>query len=944
MLSLDHDPATWSDSGWSGETIAFLGAEATCLAYDTIQGYFGVGTKSGKVLLLGASGLEKRMDPPPTALPQSCIQQLLFKSGNGAVVHAVGDSILVGANQVGQVLVWNLANINHITSLSISFPDPILRVDLLQSSQWLVIAFTTGLVKLMDCASTRMSPYVIPLDLNPGHRLVTVQACPSTFNMALLGFENECITWDFDQKRPIDRFATDAHGAVTACCWGPSGTFIAVGYADGTISIWTRVKKRIVKTKNPVHSLQISSAVSRLEWTSVNGSQDSELYASHATQPKVSLFPFQGEKFEKAQKAEYDCVDVVDSFLVLKANYSVILLTLSVHDRLQIHYHGPNQAELPASLFHYSLGPHRLSAISDDGFLYINAVKKTKEKKPTLVFGGTLLPKNAIRNYHVMAVLRGHCVEFWHMAIPFPYFLTSIAVQNPSVFDKATTLCLDLKSRMLRIVTTTKLVLCEFMAQHDDVDDIFSKIDETMDALDRDMEVIKRMQTSTPPRKNTDQASPPAPDGADQENASPEPDEIDLTSIGPNGKAPEPDQEIARVGTPSSIPSVSEAEPPLLMPRSSSLQSLPPPDAFRISYAPEMYIADAQWTTFCEIELGSPIVSHAHHPTHKSIALATATKVVLFDEVRGRQLFDATLAAYLVSRADLLKNASFSYITYTNIHGDLGLLVCATQSLFLFTIQDRVVTPSFAFHAAAALGTVVGVDGLDADRMLCNESQETSYLVVFAQKSVLLFDCNEHGSITQVARRDFSEEWGENKVVKASCSVMQETTYGVLVTLESIIVLSLPSLAIAFKLSFQEIPVSTTHLPESYISKAGMVGLWLHGNRWCMLRIHGSEPIPQYDMRLYDHHREKRYHDEAGTSNLSKGKRNEKADELFAPKPAVDSAPGVAGDLARIGQQLQERGEKLDRIEEKTASLADASSLFAANVRKITEQQKKSWW
>jgi WD40 repeat protein len=91
----------------------------------------------------------------------------------------------------------------------------------------------------MDCLSGKFSEYYIALGLcDSGLREMALN--PNDVNQIALGFESECIVWDFAQKRPIERFVLQ--DTLIACAWKPEGGFLVTGYNDGLIAFWTTKK------------------------------------------------------------------------------------------------------------------------------------------------------------------------------------------------------------------------------------------------------------------------------------------------------------------------------------------------------------------------------------------------------------------------------------------------------------------------------------------------------------------------------------------------------------------------------------------------------------------------------------------------------------------------------------------------------------------------------
>jgi hypothetical protein len=119
------------------------------------------------------------------------------------------------------------------------------------------------------------------------------------------------------------------------------------------------------------------------------------------------------------------------------------------------------------------------------------------------------------------------------------------------------------------------------------------------------------------------------------------------------------------------------------------------------------------------------------------------------------------------------------------------------------------------------------------------------------------------------------------------------------------------------------------------------VGLWLKQNNWIFLSLSTSVNLPEYDLKVFDSQKLKKHSDHGG-------KRVEKAtDSLFAPKPSPEEnieADSLASDFAKIGNALDERGEKLNELQLKTGQVADASRTFAERARELARLEKEKKW
>ena len=705
-------------------------------------------------------------------------------------------------NQVGQIMIWNLISLKckshkrprltQLVGVSVSFPDPILQLELNDTCPWLVVAFKTGLVRLMDCKSTRMSPYIIPIDIGNGSKLKAIHLNPTDFNLLLMGFENECIVWNFEQKRPVERFIFNFKNSsqlgvplfLNCVGWHPNGSELATGYSNGSLALWT-VKKtmlqNLTKSSKRTHLqvYQTGVSVENVLWVSNgNPSSSTTLYASHST-PKVSRFEFVGEKYDKASCFDMECIDIVESLVHVLLNNVHILFTLGVHENLQVHYQ-PQETDhdIPASMLHYMNGKHSSSSCSDEGFLFVSAVKQTRQKKPVLVKGGSLLPNNTTRNYHVMALLRNRKIEFWHMSIPYPSFLSSLSI-SPDLEDLNNDCCkieLKLHDRIMSISTETKLVFCEFIHQNGDIDDMFKALDETMDAINQDSKIVKKLTQTKRSNENVEKK-----DGSDEEEDIPL-QSIPLTATDQQDQQPDlvlplqkDKEQIDLQMTPLSATSPVKGDDvlePIMSARTSSLSKLQAPGEIQFKGTPPMYIADAQWAVSFELHLSVPVTSFEYCPALRVVAASTDKKVYVFQVPGGALLLETDLLAYYTSfkNPSLAGNTCISYVGFKLISNARCLLIITTQSLFVFQIVGEKVSPFFAFHCDDDFGVVLDCAGLSRSSTLVSANDNYDQLLITTTSAVLLFEISDHG-LVQSCRRDFKEM----PIIQSGTSIMDGT-------------------------------------------------------------------------------------------------------------------------------------------------------------------------
>ena len=226
----------------------------------------------------------------------------------GAYVY-LGDCFLYSVNQNGQIVIWNLKDFKCRT-----FPDPIHQIDFNPASSWLIVAFTSHLIKLMDCISTRISMYSIPCP--DGQTLKAIKVNPTNTNFVLLGYETDCVLWNFQEQVVQERYrlndvsslktfldSNSSQPTLTDLSWEPSGQDFAISYSDGTVVIW-RMKKGLlqglgIKKKKQVHFFKTAGLIRKMEW--VQDSFDTTfLFISYEHIPRIIRLEIRKERYEKA--------------------------------------------------------------------------------------------------------------------------------------------------------------------------------------------------------------------------------------------------------------------------------------------------------------------------------------------------------------------------------------------------------------------------------------------------------------------------------------------------------------------------------------------------------------------------------------------------------------------------------------------------------------------
>ena len=516
--------------------------------------------------------------------------------------------------------------------------------------------------------------------------------------------------------------------------------------------------------------------------------------------------------------------------------------------------------DIPTSLFNLMSGPHQACTVCDDGFLLINSIKQTRQKKPTMLLGGSLHPKNTIRNYHILVTLRRGSLEFWHMSIPFPSFLCSVSVNHiqdlgasPDFSDLS--LYLDVKERVLIIQTPSKLVICDFIQQNVDIDDMMDQLDSTMAALEKDRSVIRTMSRKDPSPvedkvEQLEYDAEPVFEQTKRADVSLDHEQVvvDLAT-GTSCAFNPPEMNDAAVWAHDS-PSVSRKTTPLLpdqpltekekvrkdgvnhfptpevIPRTTSLQDISSIDV-KCTKTPPLFIADAQWTTSVSIDFppSQVIASYAYSSHSKCALLATRDDFFLVGLNDCRVVYQKQIVEFLNASASQQTLSSTPYITHVHfcmLNEHRSFLVLTTQSIILFRLSvDRLqplsAMPLFASHCEEEFGIVLHINGLNRDFKLCTQEYESWFwIVVITTSSVLVFQVSSassgddgNASLELMNRRDF-----DAAILNGGIVHIQDISYIVLVCEEEILVLGMSTLNVCFKKSLMDIdiPVSKRYI------------------------------------------------------------------------------------------------------------------------------------
>jgi hypothetical protein len=537
------------------------------------------------------------------------------------------------------------------------------------------------------------------------------------------------------------------------------------------------------------------------KWVQFDGDV-SFVYIGFLNTTSIVCLEIHGDKFEKAVESVISVDFVYSSFLiivsqntrtVLAYNYELPNLFIST-------FNSKLPVEIPTSLRNAAYGCHSTSCTSDDGFLFSSAVKNSKAKSVSIGFGGTLMAKNSVRNYHVQAILRNAYIEFWLMAIPFPTFLTrsKLLPSTPDIIE----IFLDLKQNLLIMMTEKSVIVCDFIKQSlvENVDEMMEQLDNTMAALDNDRKEIQKLRDTAPNKsrenvhtisKSTHSSLEPIPKskskgsfptsadsvfktkagnpvltmvkafkknakkGKDKDvvgdvlDANTEQDEVTSSSeIPPDSqsimeKATSPHEKAIEAVT-----SVIPVNPTLSPSRISSLRNT------KILDSPPMYIADANWTVLFQVDLPAPVISYFSCSSQRMYAICTDNFLVVIHHDHTI-LFETKLSEspYYSDHEQLRANVLATKLGIFRISDRWCILVATTQSILLLEIEKRKVSPFAAFHCKNEFGTVLDIVNLGHDYSQ-NPIDEEKFVVLCTISSVLVFEVDQ-GRVSQSARRDF---------------------------------------------------------------------------------------------------------------------------------------------------------------------------------------------
>ncbi|XP_014061034.1 syntaxin-binding protein 5 isoform X11 [Salmo salar] len=206
--------------------------QPSSMAHDPVQKILAIGTQSGALRLFGRPGVECYCQHESGA----AVISLQFLINEGALVSALADD---------SVHLWNLRQRRPAILHSLKFNrERITFVHLPFQSKWLYIGTEKGNIHIVNVESFTLSGYVImwnkAIELSskahPGP-VVHISDNPMDEGKLIIGYEAGIVVlWDLKSKKADYRYTYDE--AIHSVAWHHEGKQFICSHSDGTLTIW----------------------------------------------------------------------------------------------------------------------------------------------------------------------------------------------------------------------------------------------------------------------------------------------------------------------------------------------------------------------------------------------------------------------------------------------------------------------------------------------------------------------------------------------------------------------------------------------------------------------------------------------------------------------------------------------------------------------------------
>ena len=462
---------------------------------------------------------------------------------------------------------------------------------------------------------------------------------------------------------------------------------------------------------------------------------------------------------------------------------------------------GKMEPNLPSSLLYLQNGPHQISRICTDGFLVINSINRQTPNPVPFFTGGSMYPKNTFRNYHVLILLRDGVLEFWHLAIPCPVYLSSIPIKGILETMQMIRIHADMKEKYMVLETNSKLIFCELIQlNHGNLDEVMDRL---MTELEEDRSAINSLLKKDAMIGNGN--------GDCVKLGNEGVIKVDGLGLGLSSDSG------SNLNPTTAKKEFLESEPLINCNMSNETRNVPrldllyPDCDIKFSKSPPLYVANAQWTTVAEISFPESLTCFSYSSSSRCILVSIKRKLYVVDMRKGEVVYERDVTAY--TEGSLINEISF--ITYTQfcMMNGHAFLVFTMGSIFLFKYKmGSYVTEMNISHNETEFGVVLHSSGISNDNKLCVSDEDNwSSFVVFTTSSILVYQfCSSlsHGEYIQlVHRRDF-----EAVVVTGRLIEIEHQCYAVLIFENEIVVLSITSLTIIYRVSLLDLDISKKYV------------------------------------------------------------------------------------------------------------------------------------